>query len=102
MIIVQCDTVISLVDEEYYDRAWCTVEVMMVQTLINSYKLHSWYEDRPVEPDENHEGGGGKHALRPGPVHIQLDPVAKKDCSKESDRPRLQFLERQSKLLGKG
>ncbi|KAG7152015.1 hypothetical protein HYQ46_012157 [Verticillium longisporum] len=44
MIVAQCNAVISLVDGQYYERAWCSVEVMMVQQLRRAYGLHLWYE----------------------------------------------------------
>ncbi|KAI6141989.1 hypothetical protein BKA82DRAFT_19790 [Pisolithus tinctorius] len=52
MIIAQCNALISLVDDAYHTRAWCSVEVMMVQTLRKSYNLHMWYEhETRVERD---------------------------------------------------
>ena len=52
MIVAQCDSLISLVDDKYYSRAWCCVEVMIVQTLIKSYGIHQWYEHLLVHPSE--------------------------------------------------
>lgn len=95
MILAQCDIVISLVDSEYYDRAWCSVEVMMISTLIKSYGVHEWYE-QPVEGNGKARSYG---ALRPGPTGIEIR-MAEKQLSYEGDRPTVLFLERQSKLLG--
>ncbi|KAI6042771.1 hypothetical protein EDC04DRAFT_882016 [Pisolithus marmoratus] len=91
MIIAQCNALISLVDDAYHTRAWCSVEVMMVRTLRKSYNLHMWYEHVPSEP------GGG--TLREGPTDLQI-VMAEKFLTYESDRPKVLFLERQSKLLG--
>ena len=98
MILAQCNAVISLVDDKYHERAWCSVEVMMVQTLKKSYNLHLWYQHVLVQPDENNEGGGGKWGLREGPMDLEV-VMAEKQLSFEEDRPKVLFLERQSKLL---
>ncbi|KAL9613087.1 MAG: hypothetical protein Q9167_002344 [Letrouitia subvulpina] len=93
MIITQCDAVISLIDDRYYNRAWCCLEAMMVQTLQTSYGLHLWHE--------HVQGKGGElSSLRAGPLGLQLSSIAEKELSFEEDRPKLLFLERQSKLLG--
>ncbi|KIK16076.1 hypothetical protein PISMIDRAFT_637576 [Pisolithus microcarpus 441] len=91
MIIAQCNALISLVDDAYHTRAWCSVEVMMVQTLRRSYNLHMWYEHVPSDSD------GG--TLREGPIDWQV-VMKDKQLTYESDRPKVLFLERQSKLLG--
>lgn len=91
MIIAQCNALISLVDDAYHTRAWCSVEVMMVQTLRRSYNLHMWYEH--VLSDS----GGG--ILREGPMDLEIVMISK-ELTYEEDRPKVMFLERQSKLLG--
>ncbi|KAI6151539.1 hypothetical protein BKA82DRAFT_4100375 [Pisolithus tinctorius] len=91
MIIAQCDALISLVDDAYYTRAWCSVEAMMVQTLRRSYNHHMWYEH--VLSDS----GGG--ILREGPMDRNI-VMTDKELTYEEDRPKVMFLERQSKLLG--
>ena len=110
MILAQCNAVISLVDEKYHERAWCSVEVMMVQTLKKSYNIHLWYEHVHVEQqssaDEKREVDNGDSAvvgekwiLRPGPMNLDIVMQGKK-LTFEQDRPKVLFLERQSKLLG--
>ncbi|KAM0325900.1 hypothetical protein ACHAQA_007203 [Verticillium albo-atrum] len=91
MIVAQCNAVISLVDEHYYERAWCSVEVMMVQRLRRAYGLHLWYEHVDV-PEKG-------WALREGALDMGI-VMAEKKLTFESDRPKVLFLERQSKLLG--
>ncbi|KAI6169057.1 hypothetical protein EDD17DRAFT_1524747 [Pisolithus thermaeus] len=91
MIIAQCNALISLVDDAYHTRAWCSVEVMMVQTLRKSYKLHMWYEHVLSDSDRG--------TLREGPMDSQI-VMKDKQLTYESDRPKVLFLERQSKLLG--
>ncbi|KAI6033700.1 hypothetical protein BKA83DRAFT_4179937 [Pisolithus microcarpus] len=91
MIIAQCNALISLVDDAYHTRAWCSVEVMMVQTLRRSYNLHMWYEHVPSDLDGD--------TLREGPIDWQVI-MKDKQLTYESDRPKVLFLERQSKLLG--
>ncbi|KAF7596112.1 hypothetical protein BBP40_003374 [Aspergillus hancockii] len=91
--LAQCDAVISLLDSSYHSRAWCSVEVMMVQMLRRSYHLHSWYEHTKF--DET-----GDWAMREGPLDFEPS-VAGKLLSSEQDRPRILFLERQTRLLGR-
>ena len=99
MIVAQCDSMISLVDDKYYSRAWCCVEVMIVQTLMKSYGLHHWYEHVLVQPNRDTEGNDEQWILREGPLDLEINMV-EKELSFEKDRPKVLFLERQSKLLG--
>lgn len=96
MILAQCNAVISLVDEEYYTRAWCSVEVMVAQTLAKNYGLHLWYEHVYDEAPEKAQSRG---TLRQGPLDMEI-VMADKLLSFEWDRPKVLFLERQSRLLG--
>jgi hypothetical protein len=92
MNLAQCNAMISLVDELYYDRSWCCVEVLILQVLRKAYKgLYLWYEhiDHPT---------GAEQPLRPGPENMVID-MSVKHVTYESDRPKLLFLERQMKLL---
>ncbi len=97
MIIVQCDAMISLVDGTHYNRAWCSLEAMMIQTLKESYGLHLWYGHVPLNENTGEESTTG--FLREGPMDVKLSSVAEKELSFEEDRPKLLFLERQSQLL---
>lgn len=99
MILAQCNAIISLVDDQYHSRAWCSVEVMMAQTLKRSYNLHLWYEHVLVQPDQNQEDGDERWILREGPMNLEV-LMADKQLTYEEDRPKVLFLERQSKLLG--
>lgn len=71
----------------------------MVQTLKKSYNLHLWYEHVLIQPNENKEGGGGQWVLREGPMDLKV-VMAEKQLTFEEDRPKVLFLERQSKLFG--
>ncbi|OLN85665.1 hypothetical protein CCHL11_08283 [Colletotrichum chlorophyti] len=94
MIIAQCDAMISLVDDDYYTRGWCAVEVMMADTLRSSYQVHQWYEhfDKSEESD-------GRGTLRTA-ENRGHGTMKDKRLTYETDRPKILFLERQSKLLG--
>ncbi|KAM0322083.1 hypothetical protein ACHAQA_009712 [Verticillium albo-atrum] len=94
MVVAQCNALIGLVDDTYYDRAWCAVEVMMLQSLRRPYGLHLWYEHKV----SGVEGSTG--ALRAGPGDLAFTIADKKLSFEEEDRPKVTFLERQSKLLG--
>ncbi|KAI6040364.1 hypothetical protein EDC04DRAFT_3140281 [Pisolithus marmoratus] len=91
MIIAPCNALISLVDDAYHTRAWCSVEVMMLQTLGKSYNLHMWYEYVPSE--------SGEGTLREGPMDLQF-VMRDKELTYESDRAKVLLLDRQSKLRG--
>ncbi|KAH8719305.1 hypothetical protein GQ44DRAFT_751726 [Phaeosphaeriaceae sp. PMI808] len=58
--LAQCNAMISLVDEKYYERSWCCVEVLMIQTLRKAYGIHLWYEHL-IDPVND------KESLRTGP-----------------------------------
>lgn len=92
MCIAQCDAMISLIDDLYYTRAWCCIEVMMIQTLQRSYNIHLWYEH--VQDKET-----GDEFLRKGPLEKEM-LIADAKLTLEGDRRSLTFLERQAKLLG--
>ena len=98
MIVAQCNTLISLVDDGYHDRAWCSVEVMMNLALSRRCRLYMWYEYRedPVTADGN--ANPGVYGLRTGPEHLDVE-LARKHLSFEGDRPKVLFLEGLSRLL---
>lgn len=98
MIIVQCDAMISLVDDIYYSRAWCSVEIMVIQKLKRAYGLHLWYEQVPLGSDKDEPGWPQKYELREGNIDFPI-VLSEKHLTFESDRSRILFLERQMKLL---
>ncbi|KAK3934429.1 hypothetical protein QBC46DRAFT_399805 [Diplogelasinospora grovesii] len=98
MLLAQCDAVISLHDDLYYTRAWCSVETLMVQTLKKSYGLPLWYEEIP-KGEEGDDGSNIRGTLRHGPMDMKIS-LAEKHITFESDRPKVLFLERQTRLLG--
>lgn len=88
LAVTQCNAMISLLDDTYYERAWCAVEVMLMRALVESYGLHQWWE---------HSSGRLRKA-----EDNRLFDVAKLKLTKErQDRPKIDFLVRQSKLLGR-
>jgi len=78
---------ISLVDPTYYTRAWCVVEVMLIRELQQAYKFHVWQE----ESDGSLQKADKKRV-------VDLNNLG---LSREDDRPSVDFLFRQSALLGK-
>lgn len=89
--ITQCDAMISMVDDSYYERAWCCVEVLAMRRLQKSYGMHQWWEYM-------YDCKQGKRVLRPGRPGREPDVAAAK-VTFDSDRPKLAFLERQVKLM---
>lgn len=106
IIITQCDVVISLVDDMYYQRAWCCVEAMMVAELDRSYlsrSIHRWYEHMPAaaaSPEQTDEANDVRGWTLQPARGVQLDMRDKK-LTYEHDRAKVMFLERQSRLLGR-
>lgn len=88
---------ISLVDSDYYTRAWCSVEVMLVRELIKSYRLHEWWEHVLDSPEKDSVRG----SLVKGDLDLDLDISTQWLSKEELDRPKVEFLLRQSKLLGR-
>lgn len=93
---MQCDAMISLVDEEYYKRAWCAVEVLLTHELIKSYHIHDWWEHVLHASTTDRLNG----MLRKGRLNRELNVQDLKLSHEELDRPKIDFLVRQSKLLG--
>ncbi|KAK0752883.1 hypothetical protein B0T18DRAFT_314341 [Schizothecium vesticola] len=93
IIIAQCDAVISLLDNDYFDRAWCCVEAMMIRVMRSWQYMHQWYQH--LEPVD---GVGNGTLTTKSSVYVQLK---NKKLTYESDRPKVLFLERQTKLLAR-
>ncbi|KAK5171853.1 uncharacterized protein LTR77_003489 [Saxophila tyrrhenica] len=95
MVVAQCDAMISLVDNRYLTRAWCAVEVLIMQTLRETSNQHEWWEHQLHDPDNDNLNGfldrGRDQKLEP----------SRMDLTKEADRRHIEFLKRQSMLLGK-
>ena len=96
LAVVQCDAMISLMDDDYWHRAWCAVEVTLMRELIHSCHLYNWWEHRLHSKADPVHG-----RLIPGNTQRDID-VSKMDLTEEKiDRPKIDFLVRQSKLLGR-
>ncbi|KAK4038066.1 hypothetical protein C8A01DRAFT_38026 [Parachaetomium inaequale] len=117
IIVTQCDAVISLVDETYYERAWCCVEAMMIGGLEcshSSYTVHRWYEhmsadaaaaaaatspgSSPEQSDNQNNETGGWTLQRARGLRLNMKD---KKLTYEHDRQKVMFLARQSGLLGR-
>jgi hypothetical protein len=96
MIIAQCNALISLVDADYYDRAWCSVEVTMIQALKRTYSLHKWFEH--VHDQGRWDSHGSQWSLREGSMDASIN-LDRKQLRFEEDRPKIEFLARQCRLL---
>ena len=97
MIIAQCNALISLVDANYYNRAWCSVEVMMIQALRRTYNLHSWFE-HVANTEASKSGGNYNWTLKKESSDFDID-LTTKQLRFEHDWSKVKFLERQCKLL---
>lgn len=94
MILMQCNAVISLLDDDYYDRAWCAVEVKIIQSIKKSHNVHSWYEHRQRKGNDRER----RSSLQEGPLSLRI-VMADKLLTVENDRSKVLFLERQCRLL---
>lgn len=83
---------ISLVDSTYYERAWCGVEVMLIDTLATSYGVHHRLE---------HVQNGVDSSLRYVDQGRAILTDQLKLTNETDDRPKIDFLVRQSKLIGR-
>lgn len=77
--LAQCSAMISLIDDNYYERSWCSIKVMMIQTLRRSYRIHMWFKDALDEVS-------GTRFLRKGPIGLEIN-MAEKKVTYEYDRP---------------
>lgn len=118
MIITQCNAVISLLDDEYYERAWCSVEVMIIQKIKKKHPGYLWYEHVSLPASEiplsdDYDDGDdddveGKRLdtnrqvrrwiLRRTFATMVIFMMSRK-LSKESDRPMVMFLAAQTQFL---
>nr|OQO17498.1 hypothetical protein B0A51_16533 [Rachicladosporium sp. CCFEE 5018] len=102
LMISLCNTMISLVDDSYFSRAWCAVEALLMQSLL-SYGHHNHLEHRPAQTVPSEQSPPG--TLVPLRRLEQLQDVATNDLkygiSKPEDRASIRFLARQAKLLEK-
>ncbi|KAI0480144.1 hypothetical protein GGR56DRAFT_624740 [Xylariaceae sp. FL0804] len=103
MVVAQCDALVSLVDAEYHERAWCAVEVMFATTLRRSYGVHQWYQQvvDPTTMAAAMAAGAAQpgYVLREGPPDAIVSPAGKQLSFEEKDRAAVNFLERQCRLL---
>ncbi|KAI0410136.1 hypothetical protein F4802DRAFT_593005 [Xylaria palmicola] len=102
LVLTQCNTIISLLEEDYDERAWCCAEALLAQILKQSYGYHLWYESVPGRVTGNTSHGAGampKEALREASIDRKIVPALAK-LTFEADRPIIRFLERQARLLG--
>ncbi|KAK4552907.1 hypothetical protein LTR86_010039 [Recurvomyces mirabilis] len=102
LAVTLCNAMISLVDETYYTRAWCAVEVLMMQAVLSTYDVHQWWSNPHQwwehKLDSDTDGSNGtlhKSGLK------TFDVSSLRLSHEKSDRPKIEFLNRQSRLLGK-
>lgn len=96
LVVAQCNAIVSLIDKAYYKRAWCAVEVLMMQTMA-SYKQHRCFEHRLYSNSEDLVSGYLQQRVQ----DFEVGEIANLELTLESDRPTIAFLVRQSKLLGR-
>lgn len=72
--LAECNAMISLIEDNYYERSCCSIEVMIMQTLRKSYKFHMWFVDTMDEVSGRHffaersRGLGDQHGGEEGHV----------------------------------
>lgn len=97
LVIALCNTMISLVDDTYFARAWCAVEVLVMQSLL-SYGHHRHLEHQRL-------AGTVQGRLVPSDRLAEVRDVAVNDMkyllTKPEDRASIRFLARQSELLAR-
>ncbi|OQO05789.1 hypothetical protein B0A48_09884 [Cryoendolithus antarcticus] len=102
LVVTLCNTVISLVDDSYFSRAWCAVEALLMQSLV-SYGHHAHLEHHAPQLGTDKQQARG--TLIPSRRLKQLQDVATNDTkyavTKLEDRASIRFLARQAQLLEK-
>nr|OQO17018.1 hypothetical protein B0A51_16819 [Rachicladosporium sp. CCFEE 5018] len=102
LVVTLCNTMISLVDDSYFSRAWCAVEALLMQSLV-SYGHHAHLEHHAPQLGTDKQQARG--TLIPSRRLKQLQDVAtngsKYAVTKLEDRASIRFLARQAKLLEK-
>ncbi|KAM3413738.1 hypothetical protein BST61_g10426 [Cercospora zeina] len=68
LVVPQCDALISLVDDGYHDRAWCSVEVMIIHALRQAYGIHKWFQHLERTKGSNDAPQAANYRLREGPA----------------------------------
>ena len=95
-VIRQVDAVISLVDDSYFERAWCSVEVAFTQRLRGKNGVPLWYVDEEVRPISANSAAAS-HLVEAKPVECAGPDLLK--LSYETDRPTVKFLFLQASLI---
>ena len=96
MHLAQCDTLITIEDDQFWDRAWCCVEALMIQILRRRYGRHEWY--RYTEAPVVESAGVKDWRLVEGAIDDEIT-MSGKTMTWEEDRDVITFLERQARLL---
>lgn len=86
---------ITLNETGFFDRGWCAVEAAIMQTLKLSYKEHIWFEHVPGALGIAHSPGILKEFSHP-----VAENTTKLQATCTEDKPKIEFLLRQSKFLG--
>lgn len=95
LIIAQCDAMISIIDCNYPTRAWCAIEVSMMQTLRDSYGMHEHF-------NYSTDDVGIAQLVRADTVPpIQDNLKGLKLSFPDVDGPIVKFLARQIQIMGK-
>ncbi|KAH9858735.1 hypothetical protein C2E23DRAFT_880175 [Lenzites betulinus] len=126
-MLAQCNAMISLVDETYYSRAWCALEVSIVLTLRRTWGMQAWYvydKDGALAEGRNDPESTGSEPTFAERAQPDLEPSeqqladekrrsdrgasatsqrqllpSEKQLTNESERPKVALLEKQCKLL---
>lgn len=102
MTVAQCDAMLCLYDDEFFSRAWCAVEVLMLQTLEDSYGYHKRWEHHLIDPTNDPiRGRLVQHNRLQEVRRIEEDDHSFRLSREVEDRPTVRFLARQTRILAK-
>ena len=100
-VIRQVDAVISLVDEEYYTRAWCSVEIAFAQRLRSRNQVPHWFLETSLTSSRGQgdlSDADYSSVVAHHPERVLGDPNTL-NISFEKDRPSVRFLFLQASLI---
>lgn len=92
--LAQCNATISMVDDRYYSRAWCSLETKLSQALQRTYGTQLWYEYVETQFTLGRPDSMSRKDYTDSRVNL-----SQRSLRFEQDRPRIMFLEQQTKLL---
>jgi hypothetical protein len=95
--MAQCNAMISIADQTFLERAWCSVEILIMQTLRDSYNVHEHWD---YELDNPNAVPDLTRGVTVPPIDDELTGLHL--SYPDQDEPTVKALVRQSRIPAKG